>query len=146
MDKFLRSFLAGVLGGIAMNIWSVIVYYILKISKMRFLDWMAIVLYGHMPHTNLEAIYALPIQIGFCGGLGVVMFYFFKAFGYKHFLIKSMIFGLGISVILYAILALFHAPGMFVLALPTVFSNHIGALIWGVITGFYLRAIKSEFT
>ena len=49
MDRVMKGVIAGVLGGIVMNIWSFISVYILKFSNLLYLDWLSVMLYGHKP-------------------------------------------------------------------------------------------------
>ncbi len=144
MDIFFRGFTAGIVGGVAMNVWSVFVYYVIKISKMRFLDWAAVFLYGHLPLTFPEVIYAMLVQIGFVGSLGVIMAYFIKATSPQAYLLKGVIFGLGIGFVIYAIPTLFQVPGLVVIPFPTVLANHVGGIIWGFTTAYVLEYLDKR--
>lgn len=139
MDRFFRGFLAGVSGGLAMNLWSYVAYNIIKVTKIRFLDWAAVIIFGHMPLSKPEAIYALAVQLGFSGGLGVLMSYFIKGVGSQGIFLKGIIFGLGTAFVIYAVPALFQVPGLFIIPFSTVVANHMGAAIWGFVTAYSLN-------
>ena len=49
MDRSFRGGIAGILGGIVMNSYSLLVFYVFNIKIVRFLDWAGFVLYGHLP-------------------------------------------------------------------------------------------------
>lgn len=148
MDRFFRGFIAGIIGGIFMNIWSVLAYYVIKISEIRFLDWASVFLYGHMPLSIPEALYALIIQIGFAGGLGVLMAYFIQGVGSQGYLLKGIVFGFGIFFLIYSIPTLFNTPGLVIIPFFSALSNNIGGIIWGFTTayclGYFDNKLKSN--
>ncbi|MBS4026429.1 MAG: hypothetical protein KGZ96_12230 [Clostridia bacterium] len=59
---FYRGFIAGVAGGIVMNIESLLSFHILNFTTLRFLDWVGVILYGTLPKTFGHEIYALFIH------------------------------------------------------------------------------------
>lgn len=44
MDRFSRGLIAGIIGGIAMNLWSAIAVNILNWQIIRFIDWAGIII------------------------------------------------------------------------------------------------------
>lgn len=139
MDRFSRGFLAGVVGGVAMNIWSFIAYYVLNLPIIRFLDWSSIILFGDLPSTLWQGNYALMIQIIWSGFLGILLSLVFPHMGSKNYLIKGALFGLIIGFVIYAFPVLFKMPYLYKSKLETVISNHIGGIIWGLVTAQTLK-------
>jgi uncharacterized membrane protein YagU involved in acid resistance len=57
----------------------------------------------------------------------------------QGYLIKGAFYGLAIGIILYAIPTLFKTPDITIVPLKTTISNHIGAVLWGLVMAYLLR-------
>lgn len=145
LDNFYRGFVAGLVGGIIINIWNLTSYHISHFTNLRFLDWSAIFLYGHMPNTVGESAFALFIQLGFAGALGVFFARFIKTFGDQWIYLKGLIAGIGIFFILYSLPVLFRVPELLVIPFNTVISNNIGASIWGLTTAAVYHYLQKNY-
>jgi len=93
MDRFFRGFIAGVIGGLAMNTWSLVSFHILNFTDRRFLDWAAVILYGHLPNTIFQAVYAQLIQLLWVGLLGIVFAFLIPTVTSRGYLIKGLYHG-----------------------------------------------------
>lgn len=106
-DRLTRGFIAGLVGGIAMNIVSLISYHILNIAELRYLDWAAIVIYGTKARNFAEVVFAQAIQLIFVGILGIIFAYLIPAISSKNYLLRGWLFGSFIWFLLYGISLLF---------------------------------------
>jgi uncharacterized membrane protein YagU involved in acid resistance len=143
MDRFFRGFIAGISGGLAMNVWSFFSYYVLNFTDKRFLDWTSVILYGHLPNSVLEAVYALLIQILWVGLLGILFAYLVPVITSRGYLLKGAIYGLLMGFIIYAVTTVYKVPNLTTFNLATVFSNHIGGLIWGLTMAYVLYRLDT---
>lgn len=143
MDRFYRGFIAGSLGGVAMNIWSLFSYHFLHFTKLRYLDWASIFLYGHLPVSTLQAVYSLVIQLLWVGFLGVIFAFLIPAVTSRGYYGKGIIYGLTVGFIVYAIPKMFKMPELTVTTTATVLSSHIGGVIWGLTMAYVLRRLDT---
>lgn len=146
MDRFYRGLLSGLAGGIVMNIWSSFSYYILRFSTRRFLDWSAVILYGHLPKDWFEAAYAFLLQLLWVGMLGVIFAFVIRDLSTSQgLLIKGGFFGVLSGFIIYAMPTFFGVQFLEFTPLRTVVSNHIGGLLWGLTMAYSLNFLDSKY-
>lgn len=132
MDRFLRGLIAGIIGGIAMNIWSLIAVTLFNWQILRFIDWAAVILYGNLSTSHSEGLFALVMQILWSGTLGIIFAFLIPHIKSNRFLIKGAVFGVIVGFITYAIPTLLQMPILKEHSFISVVSNHIGGLIWGL--------------
>ena len=143
MDRFYRGFAAGIAGGLAMNAWSLFSYYILNLTEQRFLDWSSIILYGGLPNSVFQAVYAQIIQLLWVGLLGILFAFLVPVVTSRFYLGKGVLYGLLLGFIIYAITTLFRVPNLVIFSTTTVLSNHIGGIIWGLTMAYVLRRLDT---
>lgn len=138
-DRITSGFLAGTIGGIAANVWSFTAG-MFHFTTLRYVDWMAIILYGHVPPFTLgETFLALLGHIAFCGMLGAVFAQIIPQTSSRNLVFKSWLYSLAVWFVSYAITTLFKTEGTAPLPVHTVLSNVISATILGVIQALALR-------
>lgn len=143
MDRFFRGFFAGLLAGIPMNVWGLISYHVLDFGRLRFLDWMGIILYGDFPVTFGEQAYALWVQLFGLGYLGILFAYLIPVTTSWWYIGKAVIFSGAFSFVAYALPLLFRVPELTAVPLNSVISNHLGAGIWGITLGYALQRLDT---
>ncbi len=139
MDRYFRGLVAGVVGGIAMNLWTVIAVHILNLKIIRFIDWAGFILYGDLPRTHFQGFYALIIHLTWVGLLGIAFAYLFPLTTSRGYLIKGAFFGITTGMFVYAIPTLLQTPIISKHSIQTVLSNHTGGLLWGLTMAQVLR-------
>ncbi|KUO53120.1 MAG: hypothetical protein APF76_03515 [Desulfitibacter sp. BRH_c19] len=139
MDRFHRGLVAGIVGGVAMNLWTAFAVTILNLEIIRFIDWAGVILYGSPPDTHFKGFYALIIQLTWVGLLGVVFAYLMRYTTSRGYLIKGAFYGVVVGLIIYAIPTIFQTPHIANASIETVLSNHTGGLIWGLLMAQTLR-------
>ncbi|MFZ5898355.1 MAG: hypothetical protein ACOYU7_04095 [Bacillota bacterium] len=73
-DRLTRGFIAGLAGGLSINIISFVSYYT-NVGELRFLDWAGIMLYGFRSHNFWSQAFAQVVQLLKVGILGVAFAY-----------------------------------------------------------------------
>ncbi|MDW7674028.1 MAG: hypothetical protein SCK28_05770 [Bacillota bacterium] len=144
MDRFHRGLIAGIAGGVIMNILSLYSFHILNFTDRRFLDWSSVVMFGHLPNNFIETIIALFAQLLWSGFLGIVFAYFIPLVTSRGYLIKGAFFGFITGFVLYGISILFKLPGFTVVSTNTVLSQSIGGVIWGLVTAYTLYLLDNR--
>ena len=137
-DKFYNGLLYGVLAGVILNIFNLVSYYFDVIS-LRYLDWMAILLYGTKPYNALDGGFALLMQIGLCGILGVLFVYILPVIGFEHHSIKGMVFGLSVFQTTYIVTTLFRVPELVYIPPYTAMGNSLGSALFGAILAVLIK-------
>lgn len=132
-DRFTLGFYSGVIAGLIMNALNLISYYVLNIATLRYLDFMAILLYGNKPMNAFDSILALIVHLGFTGMLGVVYVYIVPLIGTQNQMLKGLTFGLSVFFIAYLITTLFNMNGLTITPPYTAASNIITGSIYGLV-------------
>ncbi len=143
MDKTLRGFLAGSVGGIVMSIWSIISYE-LGFTTFRYLDWNAVIIYGELPRGLPESIMASLMHLVLCGFLGVVFSFVLPVLSYKLHLLKGALYGMIITYFFYAVPVIFHLPHLSTIDFATHLSNTIGSIVYGIILAYLIKKIQVD--
>lgn len=147
MDRVMKGVIAGVLGGIVMNIWSFISVYILKFSNLLYLDWLSVMLYGHKPENSLEFFFSLFMQIVWSTLLAVIFAYLILLVTSKNHLIKGVSYGIIMFLFHHAVAIMFKIPHLQNISSTTTVSESIGAAMWGLVlshTLYWLDTAKSK--
>ncbi len=132
MDRFFRGLIAGIVGGVAMNLWTLIAVFIFNWPIVRFIDWAAIMIYGDFPRSHVEGLFSLMMQLLWVGVLGIIFAYLIPHITSRGYLLKGAVFGVVLGFLIYAIPTLLQMPLLAENSFITVLSNHIGGLIWGL--------------
>jgi len=137
-DRLARGLAAGLAGGVAMNVFNLISYY-LGVAELRFLDWSALVIYGVKPLSVAEAVFAQLAQLFLVGFLGVVFAYLIPMISSVNLLLRGWLYGSMIWFLLYGISMLFKLKGTIPLYLDTAASDFVCASIYGLVMAEVLR-------
>ncbi len=139
MDRFFRGMAAGMIGGIAMNLWSLVPLFVLQWEIIRFIDWAGILIFGDLPRSHLQGAFSLGMHILWVGLLGVAFAFLIPQVTSRGYLLKGAFIGVLFGFIFYALPTLFQMPILAEHSFATVTANHIGGLIWGLTTAQSLR-------
>ncbi|MDP4128490.1 MAG: hypothetical protein Q8912_16360 [Bacillota bacterium] len=66
-DRMYYGFISGLIAGIAINLWSLLSYYILDFSQIRIFDFASEIMYGRLPLNAFDSLLAWSGQMIFCG-------------------------------------------------------------------------------
>ncbi|MCW3489227.1 hypothetical protein [Dethiobacter alkaliphilus] len=146
MDRVVRGLIAGIAGGLIMNVWDFISKYILDFHDHLYLDWAATIIYGHPPVNLAEFIFSLLAQIAWSGFLGLLFVMLMPYADSKNYLIVGGFMGFLASFLIFSIPQIFKIPGLMNLSTTTVISHSIGAIIWGYVVAQTMQLLKLKFT
>jgi hypothetical protein len=132
-DRLTRGFVAGLIGGTAMNLLNLISVYFCRFAKCLYLDWAAAMLYGHKANSLIEAIVALIAQVVFTGFLSIIFAHLIPAITSRNFWIKGWLFGILSWFLIYAVFILFKVPEFGHRPVESVISNFFTASVYGII-------------
>ena len=140
-DKITKGFIAGLTGGIVMNIVDYIIY--LNFDDELYLEWGAIVIFGRLPENILEIIIAQISQLFFAGFLGIVYIYLINKLSSKNHLFTGLIYGIMVWFVIYAISLAFRLPHLTTHSLAAILSNSLGSILYGVTLVLILQRLYS---
>lgn len=143
-DRFTRGFVAGVIGGIATNAWSLLAG-AMGWTTLRTVDLMGLFIYAHLqPFDLAEVIFGLFGHLIVSAVLGVGFVYLLQYLDSLNHLLKGWTYSVTFWFLVYSITALFQFPGTIPLPLKTAFSDFIGATIFGLVLPLALRALATK--
>lgn len=137
-NRLTNGLIAGIAGGIAMNLYSFIDYYLIHGTTFMFLDWAAVMLYGERTHSVWGNVFALITQILFTSFLGIIFAYLVIKIEDRSYVFKGWYFGIACWIMIYAIDILLKLHDMDKIPIKTAVSNFIGSSIFGIILGYVL--------
>ena len=144
MDRFMRGLIAGLTGAIAMNLWSYFSFFVLKYSKMTFMQWAAILALGHKAANAAEVIFAQAAQFTWAAVLGIIFAFLVPQITSRDYLLKGAFWGFATGFLQFVITKLFQVPGLETLPIGTAVSNAIGAIIWGLVMAQTLYLLDNK--
>lgn len=140
MDRYHRGLCAGMIAGIPMNIWDLFSYHYWDFSKLRYLDWSSVMIFGHLPKNNAELAFALISHIFWVGFLGIVFaFLIGEKITSRKFWLKGLEYGYIAGFLIYAAGIAFKLPEIMIRSVDTAVSQFIGGSIWGLTMAFVLK-------
>lgn len=143
MDRTIRGLVAGIIASIIQNTWNLIDYYFFHITKLRFLDWVSVLISWERPENNFFAIFCLVLQILWDGFLGVIFVHLIGLITSKSLIIKSTIFGMILWFVFRVIVNLFRVPILSgIQHFPGGYSNFLAVVLWGITLGFILKKFE----
>ncbi|MFZ5897940.1 MAG: YqhR family membrane protein [Bacillota bacterium] len=142
-DRLVAGFTAGAVGGIAMNVFAQIAWF-LHLTQVRYLDWAAVLLYGHRPHGFGEAAFAQIVQIVFTGILGIAFAYLVPLISSRHYLFRGIVFGLTAWFLIYSMTLLYGLHTVVQLELLTVAVDFVGSVVFGLVLAATLNALEEK--
>lgn len=137
-NRFSKGLIAGVAGGIAMNVFNMIEFYVFHTTTMRYLDWAAVMLYGERTQSLWGNIFALITQIIFTSFLGVVFAVMVLIFEDRSYVFKGWYFGTLVWLLIYSVDFLLKLHDLAIIPVKTGISNFLGSSIFGIVLGSVL--------
>lgn len=138
MDRFFRGLIAGITGGIIMNIINLFSFYVLHYSERLFHDWASVLLFGHLPENLVQNVIAIFTQLLWAGFLGIIFAYLIPYVTSRGYLIKGAFWGSITGFLQYALAILLRMPYFDKVATGTVVTQTIGGLVWGLVLAYML--------
>lgn len=143
-DRVVRGFLAGLAGGIVMNLYS---FAQLKLNwtEMPFYKWTAIIILGKEDVGG-----AIAIVLGVLGHLiftsliGIGFSYLIPHKQSRYLLFKGWIYAISIWFIIYGLSLLFKVQGIIPILPKTAIANFFGASLYGLVTAFVSAKLEEK--
>lgn len=144
-EKLIRSFVAGVIGGIVKDLADFISYYLVHLSNYRYLDFAAQILYGRKPGFWWDTIFAQFIELIFCGLLGILFYALIPEQTNKNYLVKGWLFGVSIWLFLCTMGMVYKIPYFTKTPWQTTNSDFLTSSLYGIILAWTLRCFDKKY-
>jgi hypothetical protein len=140
MDRTFRGLVAGMIAGIAMNIWNLTDYYFVHFTNLRLTDWVAVLAGGEKSKYFSETVINLVVQIIWDGFLGVIFAHLLTKITSQGVIIKSVLYATLLWFIFRTFAVIFRlTPLVAGQTFPGRLSNLLGTVLWGLILGWALK-------
>ncbi|PKM82521.1 MAG: hypothetical protein CVU89_03170 [Firmicutes bacterium HGW-Firmicutes-14] len=143
MDRLTRGFFAGIIAGIIQDTIDYISHSF-GLTKLKYLDWVGIMIYGSKPNTLMETILALGGEIFFSGIIGIVFAYLLLKINSDNLLLKAWLYGVAIWFGTYGVMTLFKVRGLIAIDVTTALVDVFTSSIFGLVLGYTLRWLDQK--
>ena len=142
-DKIMAGSIAGITGGIIMEITNNILYY-LNYLNLRALDFAIILSKRHIAEDLAGIISGLLTHLLFAAITGVVLTYILAYTDHQFYLLKGASIGFGTNFIFWIAASLFDLTKIIEAPITTMLLLYSTAVIHGIITALILTYFHSK--
>ncbi|HHT63949.1 MAG TPA: hypothetical protein GXZ75_09755 [Clostridia bacterium] len=137
-DRVLVGFISGILAAIGADIVNWLLYY-LNYADRKFLDWAAVIFFGHLPTNVLEVVVMQIAQIVWDGLMGIVFILILPTIKSHGIVLKGIIYAISLMFLFRATTVLFDVPYLKSLSIGTFLSNALCSIVWGVLIALIIK-------
>lgn len=144
-ERFARSLVAGVVASVTLISLNLFSYYIIHLSKRRFINYASLIIFGRKFNNLAEAIFSSIAQIGFASGLLVISSYLIIREKRQNHLLRGLFLGIGSW---FAIMAFAYMKGIhkvLPIDMGSAVSFMVTSAIWGVTGAWVLYALDRKY-
>ena len=142
-DRVVRGFLAGIIASVPGFTLSQIAIHF-KWTAYRWLDFTAVFIYGHLPESLGEQIFAAIVTILFVGLLAILFSFLVPKISSNYLELKSWLYAIAVWFCSLSVITLFKIPLIEQAPLRSAIMNFILASVWGLIFGYVLRWLDAR--
>jgi hypothetical protein len=130
-DRLTQGFIAGVAGWPPQIIFTVIMFK-LHFTKLRYLDFAAVLTFNHRPQGLFEVLFAEIIVINFLGVLGIGFTMLLKIVSSANLFFKGWLYGTFMWFVIYAAMTMYQLAHIYPVDTKTALFSLIAASIWSI--------------
>ncbi|NLN16017.1 MAG: hypothetical protein GX182_01700 [Firmicutes bacterium] len=142
-ERFTRGFVAGTIAG-AVSSLADYLSHLLGIVELPYVEWAAVLLYGHRLRNIGEAIIAQLGQLFFSGLLGVGFAYLLRAIDTEDYRFKGAVYGITVWFSAHVIAKLFRVTELIPVGPDTLLSDLVTAGIFGLVLAEILQRMEKR--
>lgn len=144
-EKFIRSFLAGVIGGVIKDLLDLIFYYCCQFNNYRYLDFAAMIIYGKKPFFWWDTIFAQFIELIFSGFIGIIYTTIIPRATNKNYLMKGWLYGVAVWLFLCTMGMIYKMPFFTLTPWQTTNSDFLTSSVYGIVLAGILRFFDQKY-
>jgi hypothetical protein len=131
-DKLTRGFVAGVLGGVVQSgITNPL--YVLKLTKLRWLDFASVIVFGKRPEGFSQAFVSEVVTTIWSGLLGIGYTYALPRLGERNHRFKGMLYGVSSWFSIYSVVHLLDVSRLMKIDRNTATIHGVVSALWGLV-------------
>ena len=130
-DRLTQGFIAGTAGWPLQIIFTGTLFK-LHLTKLRYLDFAAVLTFNHTPQGWTEVLFAEAVVIIFMGVLGIVFSMLIKAVTSRNIFFKGWLYATFTWFIIYAIMTMYELKHIYPVDTSTALYSLITASIWSI--------------
>lgn len=142
-DKLTRGYIAGFIGGIAMNIVDHLSF-ALDISELRLLEWAAVFIHGHKTVNIIQVVFAQFAQLAFSGFGGIIFVFFIEQVTDNNHLFKGWLYGAFLWFAVHGIIVLYKINELIPIEEGTGLTYLVAASVYGLILILSLQWLNKK--
>lgn len=143
-NRLTNGFIAGIAGGIAMNAFNLLDYYVLHTTTFRVLDWASVFIYGQRTQSLWGNIFALIAQIMLTSFQGVIFAHLVVLYEDRSYVFKGWYFGTICWLGIYSVDFLFKLHDMSKIPVKTGISDFLASSVFGIVLGEVLWLLDTN--
>ena len=143
-DCYTIGFITGTIAGFLADLTNFILTKVLKVGKIGYEDFAAVLVFGKIPSTMGQSIFAHLVQLFFSALLGVLFGYWVKRVTDRFIVFKGITFSLFVWFFAFSMTQLYKLQFLNQFDLETVIVNNIAAIIYGIMLGNTLRWLQRK--
>jgi hypothetical protein len=106
--------------------------YKLHLTKLRYLDFAAVLTFNHLPKWWGEVLLAEAVVLIFLGVLGIGFSMLLKGISSKNIYFKGWLYGVFMWFVIYAVITMYKLEHIYPVDTKTALCSLISALIWSI--------------
>lgn len=143
-DRYTTGFMVGVIAGLIADAVSFILSNLLKMGKVSYEDFAAVLIYGSRASTVPEIIFAHLVQLFFSALVGALFVFWIRKVTDRFLIFKGICYGLFVWFFAFSVAQLYKLQFLSRLDLITVIQNYVAAITYGVVLGLTLRTLDKK--
>ena len=143
-DRLTQGFLAGVAGWPPQIAFTAIMFK-LHFTKLRYLDFAAVLTFNHKPQGFFEVLFAEIVVIVFLGVLGIGFSMLLKVVSSENIFFKGWLYGTFMWFAIYTAMTMYELKHIYPVDTNTAFSSLIAASIWSIAMVWVLLFLNRKY-
>lgn len=130
-DRLTRGFIAGAAGWPPQIAFTATMFK-LRLTKLRYLDFAAVLTFNHRPQGWPEVLFAEAIVIIFLGVLGIIFSLLIPVLSSKNIFFKGWLYATFTWFAIYAAMTMYELKHIYPVDTMTAFYSLVTASVWGI--------------
>ena len=143
-DRLTQGFIAGA-GAWPIQILFTGTMYWLRVTKLRYLDFAAVLTFNHLPKGFLEVIFAEVVVIIFLGVLGIGFSMLIALVSSKNLFFKGWLYGTFMWFAIYAAMTMYKLKHIYPVNTKTAVISLLAASLWSIVMTWILLFLNRKY-
>lgn len=141
-DELTRGIVSGIIAGLPISAVGLALYYGAQMYRTRFMDFTAVLIMGHRPHSIDEAVFAWLATFIWVGACGASQAYLLKLTTARNHILKGTVFGGFLWFLFYSGATTLRLQTLIAPVFSNALTNLLLSLSWGALTVAIIRGLE----